>query len=54
MVCLRAIHPLCIFPGNVPEEASDGQEEGHEVEMRGGEEPGDDGVVFFRETEFGG
>ena len=22
--------------------------------MRGGEEPGDDGEVFFRETEFGG
>ena len=53
MVGLRAVHALCVFPAKVPQEGQHRDQEGHEVENRGGEEARDDGVVFGGKPEFG-
>ncbi len=53
VVRLRAVHALCVLPGEVAQEAEERDEQGHGVEDGGGEEARDDGVVFGREAKFG-
>lgn len=54
VVRLRAIHALRVFPGEIAEEAEGGEEDDHEVEDWGGEELGDDALVFGGHPDFGG
>ena len=54
VVRLRAVHALVVFPGEVAEQAQGRQDDGHEVEERGGEEARHRAGVFGGEAEFGG
>lgn len=54
VVCLRAVHALCVLPGEVADQAEGRDGDNGEPEVWAGQEAGQDALVLGAEVELGG